>query len=64
MHASPAECRQYALTCVRLAQTLSTPRARDHFAKLARAWIKLADDLERGRAILDQEETEPAKQTG
>jgi hypothetical protein len=53
MPGNPEECRQHALACVRLAQTSATPQARDHFAKLARSWIKLAEDLERGRAFLD-----------
>lgn len=53
MPGNPEECRQHALACVRLAQTSATPQARYHFAKLARSWIKLAEDLERGRAFLD-----------
>ena len=52
---SAEECHLHALACVRLAQTLATPQARDHFAKLARSWIKLAEDLDRGRAFLDAE---------
>ena len=52
---SAEECRLHALACVRLAQALATPQARDHFAKLARSWIKLAEDLDRGRAFLDAE---------
>jgi hypothetical protein len=63
MPGNPEECRQHALACVRLAQTSATPQARDHFAKLARSWIKLAADLERGRAFLD-DESETTKQTG
>ena len=53
MPGSAEECRLHALACVRLAQTLATPQARDHFAELARSWIKLSEDLERGRAFLD-----------
>ena len=63
MPGNPEECRQHALHCVRLAQTSATPQARDHFAKLARSWIRLAEDLERGRAFLD-DETETTEQTG
>ena len=50
---SAEECRLHALACMRLAQTLATPQARDHFAKLARSWIKMVVDLEKGRAFLD-----------
>ena len=42
-----------ALTCARLAQTSVSPQAREHFASLARTWIRLADDLERTQAFLD-----------
>ena len=63
---SAEECRAHALACVRLAQTLATPQARDHYAKLARSWIKLAEDLERGRAFLDASlgESGDREQTG
>jgi hypothetical protein len=67
MPGDPKECRQHALACVRLAQTSSTQELRDHFASLARTWIRLADDLERTFAVLDAEddENEPKKrQTG
>jgi hypothetical protein len=55
------ECRQHALTCVQLVQTAATQQARENFAKLARTWIRLAEDLERSQAFLaaeteDQEE--------
>ena len=64
MPGSAEECRQHALACVRLAQTLD--QARDHYAKLARSWIKLAEDLERGRAFLDGsfDESKTPKQAG
>jgi hypothetical protein len=66
MPGNPEECRQHALECVRLAQTSATPQARNHFAKLARTWVSLAEELERNRAFLDDslDETEMRKQTG
>jgi hypothetical protein len=62
---NPEECRQHALACVRLAQTSATPQGRDHFAKLARTWIRLAEDLEKNQAFLSEvsDETEPDKRT-
>jgi hypothetical protein len=41
-------------------------QARDNFAKLARTWIRLADELERSPASLDEEldEAEDEKLTG
>ena len=50
MPGDPKECRQHALNCVHLAKGASTPAPRDHFAKLARTWIKLADELEQTEA--------------
>ena len=66
MPGDPKECRQHALTCVRFAQTSPSPQAKDHFANLARTWIRLADDLEQSLAFLDalEGETEPERQTG
>jgi len=61
MPGDPRECRQHALTCVRLAQTSASSQAREQFAHLAQTWIRLADDLERSLAFLDalEDETEP-----
>ena len=66
MPGDPQECRQHALTCVRLAQTSASPQARERFANLARTWIRLADELERTLAFIDalDEETEPQRRTG
>jgi hypothetical protein len=66
MPGDPKECRRHALTCARLAQTAGTPESREHFAKLARTWIRLADDLEQSQAFLAalDDDTEPIKRTG
>ena len=66
MPGDPKECRQHALNCVHLAKGASTPEQRDHFAKLARTWIKLAEELEQTPAFLAaiEDETEPERQTG
>jgi hypothetical protein len=66
MPGNPEECRRHALACVRLAQTSATPQGRDHFAKLARTWIRLAEDLEKNHAFLNEviDDTEPDRQTG
>jgi hypothetical protein len=58
MSENPEECRLRALECVRLAQTSATRQGRDHFAKLARTWIRLAEDLGRRREFLDENEIE------
>ena len=64
MPGNPEECRLHALNCVRLAQTSTTPQGRSHFAKLARTWIRLAEDLERSWALHDEDESEAEKRTG
>ena len=50
--------------CVQLAQTSATRRGRDHIAKLARTWIRLAEDLERSREFLDEMAAESETQAG
>ena len=52
MAGDPQECRQHALTCVRLAQT-SHPHKTEEFANFANTWLRLATDLEQARAFLD-----------
>jgi hypothetical protein len=67
MPGDPKECRQHALNCARLAQTSPDPHAREHFARLARTWIKLANDIERSQAFLratEDDEIEPNTRTG
>ncbi|MGB9043654.1 MAG: hypothetical protein WCC81_14420 [Pseudolabrys sp.] len=66
MPISPEVYRQKARECARLARTSATPKARDNFAKLARTWIRLADELERNPSSLDEQldEDEPEKRTG
>jgi hypothetical protein len=62
MPGNPEECRRHALECVRLAQATSIPQRREYFAKLARTWIELAEELERSHELLDEDE--PKKRTG
>ena len=65
MPGNPEECRRHALECVRLAQATAVPQRREYFAKLARTWIALAEELERDdRELLDEELDEPTKRTG
>jgi hypothetical protein len=60
MPADANECRRHALHLARLAQTSTTPEAREHYAELAKTWLKIAADLESGQALLDaMDEIEP-----
>ena len=52
MPGDPKECRKHALNCMLEAKAAKTPETREHFAKLARSWIKLAEELERMQALL------------
>jgi hypothetical protein len=52
MLGNPEECRRHALECVRLAQSTAIPHRREYFAKLARTWIGLADELRGDTAAL------------
>ena len=65
MPGDPKECRQHALNCVQLAKTAKSPEARDRFARLARTWIRLAEELERMQEVLAEDEDEQElEQTG
>jgi ubiquinone biosynthesis protein UbiJ len=47
---NPPECRRNALACV---QASPSPEAKEHFAELARTWLRLAGDLKSGQALVD-----------
>ena len=64
MPGDPKECRQHALTCVRLAQTSAYPQAREQFANLAQTWLRLAADLEKTLTLIDDPDEEPDRLTG
>jgi hypothetical protein len=66
MPGDPRECRQHALTSVQLVQTAATQQAREDFAKLARTWIRLAEELEQSQVFLAavKEDQEELGQTG
>jgi ubiquinone biosynthesis protein UbiJ len=67
MSGNPKECRRNALSCMQLAQTAPSPEAREHFADLARTWLRLAGDIESGQALvdlLDDLEPEPERRAG
>jgi hypothetical protein len=56
------ECRKHALACLRFAQTSASPHAREHFANLAKTWLKLAGDLQALHETL--KEPESRRRTG
>ena len=67
MPGSPSECRRHALVCMQISDASASPEAREHFADLARTWLRLAGDLESGQALVDllgDLEREPEKRAG
>jgi ribosomal protein S7 len=50
---SSQECRRQALACVRLAQASASAKEREMFARLAKTWLSLAEDLEATDAKLE-----------
>ena len=54
MAGDPSECRNHAANCRRLAKTAPTSILAAHFEELARRWLKVADDIERAEAYLDE----------
>ena len=72
MPGDPKDCRKHALNCMLEAKAAKTPETREHFAKLARSWIKLAEELERMQALLaevddfyePEDDFEPMKRVG
>jgi hypothetical protein len=54
MPGDPKECREHALHCDRLAQEANTRAQAEVFRNLARQWLKLAIELERAHALLDE----------
>jgi hypothetical protein len=52
---------------MQISDASASREAREHFADLARTWLRLAGDLENGQALidlLDDLEREPEKRAG
>jgi hypothetical protein len=53
MPGDPKECREHAAVCQQLANTASTEHVREVFQNLARTWLRLANELDTAKALLD-----------
>jgi hypothetical protein len=53
--ADAKECRKRALRCAQLAQHAESGRVRELLLDLTRTWLKMACELERTEALLDDE---------
>jgi len=54
MPGDPKECRLHAMRCAELAATARTKQLRALLLELSKNWQKLAADLERTQALLDE----------
>ncbi len=52
MLADPKKCRENARYCAELASTAAMPKMTEHFARLAKSWIRLASEIEASEALL------------
>jgi hypothetical protein len=57
MPGNPKACREHAWRCSQLAQTAGSNELKMLLIELSKNWLKLATDLERTQALLDQEPT-------
>jgi len=54
MTGNPKECRKRASQCADLAHDAKTPDLKNLLIDLSRNWLKLAIELERTHALLDE----------
>ena len=53
MPGDPKECREHAKNCRSMADAAVSPMAKARFEDLARTWIRLANDLEHAKALVE-----------
>jgi hypothetical protein len=53
MPGDPKECREHAKHCQELADAAPSPLAKVRYEELAVAWLRLANDLEHAKALLE-----------
>ena len=63
MAGDPKECRKNALRCAELAHSAKTIELKQTLIELSRNWIKLAMELERAHALLDEYPPTPKTRT-
>ena len=54
MPGDPKQCRQHAEHCVQLANTMKNEIDRGRMLNIASTWLKLADELERAKTIINE----------
>ena len=63
MPGDPKECRQHATRCAELAHTARTPELKLTLIELSKTWLKLAIELERAHAMLNDDQPPVKKPT-
>jgi len=63
MTGDPRECRQHAARCAELAHTARTIELKLRLIELSKTWLKLAIELERAHALLDEDQPSAKKAT-
>jgi hypothetical protein len=53
MPGDPKECREHAKHCLKLADEARLPFHEARFEDLAHKWLRLANDLERAKALVE-----------
>ena len=53
MPGNPKECREHAKCCLELAESAPSLIAKMRFEGLAHSWLRLANDLEHAKALLE-----------
>ena len=61
MPGDPKECRAHAARCEKLAETADTPAHARILLNLAKQWLKLAHQLERAQAALNERRALPRR---
>ena len=54
MFGNPRECREHAKKCLEQARSAPTLLVMTKFESLAHSWLRLAEDVERAEALLEQ----------
>ena len=53
MPGDPKECREHAKCCLELAESAPSLIAKMRFEGLAHSWLRMANDLEHAKALLE-----------
>ena len=61
MPGDPKECRRHAARCIEMADASENEVTKSTFVNLATMWVKLAEELERAKAMIDESKIEESK---